>query len=142
MRALKSIPALMIAVLTVAACHTGSMPSLFHYHTDEYRSPPGQEADAVGYQYSPVHNAESVAAWHAMVSDLVDRLEKNNAALKPQALYLVPHQDKSAFMNMYDHALRKTLNDRGYTLLSRPDAKASYLFFEAAPVVQGKALAR
>lgn len=138
MRVLKIIPALSVSVLALTGCNISAMPTLFHYHKEEYRSPPGPQAPEVGYEYSVERNARTAAAWHGMVSSVVNKLEASGD-LQPQAVYLVPHQQGSTFMNMYEHALRKTLNDRGYTLLPEYNPDATLFFFEASPVVEQKA---
>ena len=131
------MPALLLTLALLSACDKGPMPSLYHFHSDEFRAPPGKSAPDIGYTYSPEYNAEAVSAWHTMIVDMVNRME-TQTSLTPQAVYLVPHANKSSFMNMYEHSLRKTLNDRGYSLLSAPDQQATYLFYEAAPVDKGE----
>lgn len=137
MRALQIIPALSFSVLALAACNMSAMPTLYHYHTDEYRSPPGPDAPDIGYEYTVEKNAQTVAAWNGMIENLVNKLEAGNA-MQPQSVYLVPHTDRSTFMNMYEHALRKALNDRGYTLMNEYSPDATFFFYEAAPIVEPK----
>ena len=110
------------------------VPTLYKYHNDTFRSPPGKDADNIGYSYSKAANAQAVEQWHVMISDFADTVLAENTIPLSAPLYLVPHAKPTSFMNMYEHALRKALNDRGYNVVNDATA-AALLFYEATPAI-------
>lgn len=115
-----------LTAMVLAGC---AAPPLYHYHTDEFRSPPGKEAADIGYSFSEAENTQSFALWNSVANDLIDSLESQYGVV-PQMLYLVPHHKKNAFINAYDHALRSSLTQRGYTIVTTPIGVPD-LYYEA-----------
>ena len=105
------------------------MPTGYMYHDDEYKAPPGSEADDIGYVYSDSANAESLQIWRNIINDLVGQLA-TQIGEDGQRIYIEPLYLQNAFNSSYDHVLREELRNRGYVLASNT-RNALYLTYEA-----------
>ncbi len=105
------------------------MPAGYTYHNDEYKAPPGPEADSIGYDYSTQANSEVLQVWRIVVNDLVDQLA-DQIGTESQRIYIQPLPQQSAFNASYDHVLREELAGRGYVLASHA-GNALRLVYEA-----------
>lgn len=119
----KSIVSLFVVSLALTGCvpewGPTFMPSGYTYHQEEYKAQPGPKAPDIGYEYSAGKNAEVLAAWNIIVSDLIDQMERD-MGLGPQPVYVDQLPDTNAFNGAYDHSLREELRNRGYTLVTDP----------------------
>lgn len=133
MRKILSLSLLSCVALGLVGCRTlvdpTFMPAGYSYHHDEYKAPPGPEADDIGYEYSAAKNGETLAIWRIAVVDLIDQMEEQNA-VGPQDIYVHRRARHNAFNASYDHVLREELRGRGYTLSTYPGS-ALALWYEA-----------
>ncbi len=105
------------------------MPAGYTYHNEEYKAPPGPEADGIGYAYSVQANEEALQVWRIVVKDLVDQLAEQ-IGMEGQRIYIQSLPLQNAFNASYDHVLREELAGRGYVLASNT-GNALLLIYEA-----------
>ncbi len=110
-------------IAALSGCRTINDPSFmpygYLYHNDEYKAPPGPDANSLGYDYSDVKNKDVLARWQDAVAALVQSLEMQSG-LTPRAVYIMPTTERTAFTSTFDYTLREELVARGY----RPVASA------------------
>ncbi|MCK6417321.1 MAG: hypothetical protein L6Q57_00030 [Alphaproteobacteria bacterium] len=113
---------LFCASVILSACgviEPSFMPAGYKYHQEEFKAPPGPEADDVGYDFTPEANEKVMQDWYILAHDVFDKLEPQ-AGLKPgQTIYLA-YDRPNVFNASYDHALRQVLREKGYTLAKSP----------------------
>lgn len=124
---------LIFSVCGLAACEANWNPSYapsgYAYHQNEYKSPPGDRAMDIGYDYDKERNHEYMEIWRVVVRDLIENMEKTTG-LSPQTVYIdhVPVND--AFTNSYDHVLRKELRSKGY-ILTKNESHPVHIRYDA-----------
>lgn len=106
--------------LTSCSSDMNMFPSGYKYVKSEYKLPPAEKANDLGYEYSSHKNEEIVQMWRIVAEDLIDTFLEETQ-IEPQSLYLEPAKKENAFYAVYDHVLRESLRERGFSLTTRPE---------------------
>lgn len=124
---------LVAAAYGLSACSSlqtdAVFPPGYAYNHDEFKSADGEPAHDIGYTYTPNINDKSLEILNHIMVDLTDQMEQD-FNLHKQDIHLVPHAQKSLFLNSYEYALERELIRRGYTLHSAA-GKMPYLYYES-----------
>ena len=121
MRLLKPVLLLLFVVPLIAACRTGGpfpMPRGYVSYDKEYKSAPGPEAPAIGYEYSNENNATVIEDMRYAARDLVEALDQKLSFSVDEIYLKMPGH--SAFYSSFDHLLRDELTQQGYLLANHP----------------------
>lgn len=124
----------LVSVLALSGCRTfwdpTFMPAGYAYHQEEFKSPPGPEAEAVGYEYDASVNAAVQDEFELALRDLLLKAKANDIVL-PQTISLRTDMTDSSFQGTIDFVLREILKDYGYTLAPADQPETPALFYSA-----------
>lgn len=114
-------PISLTALLSLSACSSpGPMPTGYTYHQEVYKSPPAEEADSIGYEFSTDKNRVVMEMMHDVALDLITKMEQR-FIIPEKEVYLKPTFLNRAQAQSFDHALRAQLKNRGYILVQTPE---------------------
>ncbi|MCD8520315.1 MAG: hypothetical protein LRY57_03315, partial [Alphaproteobacteria bacterium] len=110
---------LMIAVCSAALLTSCGLPSPipagYTYHHQTYKSPPGPEAEDVGYDFSVAANHKAVQAWRDIASDLLAKLE-SGYVFQGRDVTVIPPLGVDQMNKSLDYALHDAFVGKGYKL--------------------------
>ncbi len=121
MRSLFSATVCMGLCLGLIGCSGAPSPIPRGYSSFEepYKSAPGPEARAIGYEYNNEKNLTVLEDMRYAASDLVEKMDKK-LSFGVDEIYLKSPAN-TAFYNSFDHLLRDELSSRGYLLSDKPE---------------------